>query len=346
MSFAWPQALLALLLIPLGILAYRAIDRRQRGKVAAFGGSGAFGSVGQGGGAAADGRHPTRGVRQRIPAALLILGFTIAVLALARPRGTIDVPRQEGTVILAFDISGSMAATDLAPTRMAAAIAAATEFVQRQPPSVVIGVVAFSDSGVAVQVPTNDPDTVIAAIDRLTPQRGTSIGRGIGAALTAIETAAAGPTVDYYSNRSPEPTPPATPVPAGTHLPAVIVLLTDGEYNQQPDPLVAAQAAADRGVRIYTVGIGSADGATLDLDGFQVHTQLDAESLQRIADLTGGAYYAAEDAQTLRSVYDHLDTALVVRPEEIELTAVLAGAGLALLLAGAIGSLVWLGRLP
>jgi Ca-activated chloride channel family protein len=110
--------------------------------------------------------------------------------------------------------------------------------------------------------------------------------------------------------------------------------------------MVAAQAAADRGVRIYTVGIGSAAGTTLDLDGFQVHTQLDAESLQQIADLTDGSYYAADDAETLRSVYDHLDTALVVRPEEIELTAVLAAAGLALLLAGAISSLVWLGRLP
>jgi Ca-activated chloride channel family protein len=256
------------------------------------------------------------------------------------------VPRQEGTVILAFDISGSMAATDLAPTRMAAAIAAATDFVHRQPPSVVIGVVAFSDSGVAVQQPTNDPTTVIAAIDRLTPQRGTSIGRGIAAALTAIEAAAAGPTVDYYSGRSPEPTSVPTPVPAGTHLPAVIVLLTDGENNEQPDPMVAAQSAADRGVRIYTVGIGSAAGTTLDLDGFQVHTQLDADSLQQIAYLTDGAYYEAADSATLLSVYDHLDTALVVRPEEIELTAVVAGLGLALLLAGAIASLAWLGRLP
>ena len=200
MSFAWPQALLALLLIPLGILAYRAIDRRQGRKVAAFGGSGAFGSRGKDGGTpTADAPRPgARGIRRRVPAALLVAGFTITVIALARPQGSLDVPRQEGTVILAFDISGSMAATDLAPTRMAAAIAAATDFVHRQPPSVVIGVVAFSDSGVAVQQPTNDPDTVIAAIDRLAPQRGTSIGRGIAAALTAIE-AAAGPEVDYSS---------------------------------------------------------------------------------------------------------------------------------------------------
>jgi len=352
MSFAWPQALVALLLIPLGLLAYRAIDRRQRRKVAAFGGPGAFGSQDGAASAAGTPRSPARpfrrGRRARdvVPAALLLLGMAVMIVALARPQGKIDVPRQEGTVILAFDVSASMAATDLAPTRMAAAIAAATAFVQRQPRSVVIGVVAFSDSGVAVQQPTNDQATVISAIGRLKPQRGTSLGQGINASLTAIALALAGPGVDYYSNRSPEPTVSPTPVPVGTHIPAVIVLLTDGENNEQPDPMEAAQAAADRGVRIFTVGVGSEAGTTLDLDGFQVHTQLDAATLRSIADLTGGTYFGADDANTLASVYDHLDTSLVVRPEEIELTAVFAAAGLALLLAGAVTSLAWLGRLP
>ena len=230
MSFAWPQALLALLLIPLGLLAYRALDRRQRRKVAAFGGSGAFGTQG-GASAAGAGRSPARPsgrgrrAREIVPAVLLVLGMSVMIVALARPQGTIDVPRQEGTVILAFDISASMAATDLAPTRMAAAIAAATSFVQRQPPSVVIGVVAFSDSGVAVQQPTNDQATVISAIGRLKPQRGTSLGQGINASLTAIALSIAGPNVDYYSNRSPEPTavadagPGRHPHPRG-HRPA------------------------------------------------------------------------------------------------------------------------------
>ena len=340
MTFAWPQALLALVLIPIGIAVYRAIDRRKRRTVTAFGGSAAGGPKATG--AAGAGRR----ARRAIPPILLVAGLTVMVVALARPQGTIDVPRQEGTVILAFDISGSMAATDLAPTRMAAAIAAATDFVQKQPPSVVIGVVAFSDSGVAVQQPTNDPTTVIAAIDRLAPQRGTSLGRGIEASLTAIAQAAAGPTVDYYSNRSPEPTVSPTPVPPGTHVPAVVVLLSDGENNEAPDPLAAAQTAADQGVRIFTVGIGSPAGANLDLDGFQVHSQLDADTLGKIADLTGGTYYGADDADTLLSIYDHLDTALVVRPEEIELTAVLAGLGLILLLVGAAASLAWSGRLP
>lgn len=343
MTFVWPQALLALLLVPLGILAFRAIARRQARKRAAFAGLGSTSAPAASSTSAASLRG---GLRRDVAPVLFIAGFTVLVLGLARPQGAIGVPRQEGTVILAFDVSGSMAATDLTPTRMAAAISAAKDFVERQPPSVVIGVVAFSDAGIAVQQPTNDQAAVEAAIDRLTPQRGTSLGQGILASLKAIALAAAGPTVDYYSNRSPEPTPVATPVPPGTHEPAVIVLLSDGENNEAPDPLAAAQTAADRGIRIYTVGIGSVVGATLDLNGFQVHTQLDAATLQGIADTTGGAYYAAEDAASLQSIYDHLDTRLVVRTEDIELTAVFAGTGLAILIAGAISSLVWLGRLP
>jgi Ca-activated chloride channel family protein len=239
-----------------------------------------------------------------------------------------------------------MAATDLAPTRMAAAKAAATSFVERQPASVVMGVVAFSDSGVAVQQPSNDQAAVLAAIERLTPQRGTSVGHGILASLEAITVAAAGPNVDYYSSRSPTPTPSPTPVPAGTHAPAVIVLLTDGENNESPDPLAAAQQAADQGVRIYAIGLGSAAGTTLDLNGFKVHTQLDAATLQQVATIAGGAYYAAGDARSLLGIYDNLDTQLIVRPERIELTALFAAAGILLLAAGAILSLAWLGRLP
>jgi Ca-activated chloride channel family protein len=334
-TFAWPLALLALGLVPIGLLATRVVERRRQRRIAAFGGLG-------------QARPATRGdrYRGRAASALVLAGLAVLLVALARPQGVVDIPRQEGTVILAFDVSGSMAATDLAPTRMAAAKVAAKAFVERQPASVVIGVVAFSDAGVAVQSPTNDQATVLAAIDRLAPQRGTSVGGGILTSLNAIAVAAAGPTVDFYSNRSPAPTPSTTPVPAGTHAPAVIVLLTDGENNESPDPLAAAQQAADQGIRIYTVGIGSAAGTTLDLNGFKVHTQLDAATLQSIATTTDGAYYAASDAGSLTSIYANLDTRLIVRPEAIELTAIFAGAGLLLLAAGAFTSLAWLGRLP
>jgi len=327
--------LLAVALVPLGILLYRALEGRRR-RAMARGGLG----VGQG-----MARRPG-GVRARIPAVLFVAGLTVLMVALARPTAAVDLPREEGTVILAFDVSGSMAADDLKPTRMEAAKAATQDFVERQPPGVIIGVVAFSDAGLSVQAPTNDQATVLAAIKRLTPERGTSLGQGIRAALSTIATAENGPVTNYYSNRSPAPTATPAPVPPGSHTSAVIVLLTDGENTQPPDPGAAAQAAADQGVRIYTVGIGSAAGTTLDVDGFKVHTQLDAATLQHISDVTGGTYYAAADEQDLHKVYDELDTRLVVKPQTIEVTSLFAGASVLLLVVGGVFSLLWLGRLP
>ena len=341
MTFTWPAALVLLALIPAGAWLLGALDRRRRRRAAARGG------LDLGGGGA-----NRRAALRRIPALLFIAGFAVLVVSLARPQSVLSLPREEGTVILAFDVSGSMAATDLQPTRMAAAKAAAEAFVAQQPSSVVIGIVAFSDSGLAVQAPTNDQGAVLAAISRLAPERGTSLGEGILASLEAIALEESPPATDYYSIRSPSPspspspTPTPTPVPAGTHTSAVIVLLTDGENNEAPDPAVAVQAAADRGIRIFTVGLGSPAGTTVNLDGFQVHTQLNEPLLQQIASVTDGAYYRAEDAQQLRSIYAGLDTRLVVEPEKIEITGLFAGAGILLLAAGGVASLVWLGRLP
>jgi Ca-activated chloride channel homolog len=335
-SLTWPPMLALLLLVPLGALAYRWIGRRRARRAGALAGAG-----GAGGGRSAR-------LRTRIPAALFVMALVLMVVALARPRGTVGLPVEQGTVILAFDVSGSMAATDLAPTRMDAAKAAATDFVQQQPAGIAIGVVAFSDSGITVQAPSTDQGAVLAAIGRLTPQKGTALGRGIDAALKAIAVAEAGPNADYYTNASPAPSPTPTPapVPPGSHGSAMIVLLTDGENNEAPDPLATAQAAANLGIRIDTVGIGSAAGADLDLNGFHVHSQLDAALLQQIAASTGGEYYAADSAARLVAVYQALDPKLVVEAQSIELTAVVAGASLALVIAGSLASLAWLGRLP
>ena len=336
MSFIWPPMLALLVLIPLGVLLYRSLERRRRRRVAASGGLGLGGRVA--------GRPA--GLRQRIPAVLFLLGLTILTVALARPQSVVDLPREEGTVILAFDVSRSMAADDLKPTRMDAAKAATKAFVEQQPPGVVIGVVAFSGAGLAVQTPTSDQAAVLAAIDRLAPETGTSLGQGILTALNTIAVAEAGPSVDYYSNRSPGPTPEPTPVPAGTHAPAVIVLVTDGENNQSPDPVAAAQTALDRGVRIYTVGLGSAAGATLDLDGFKVHTQLDEAMLKQISQVSGGTYFGATDSAALQTVYHDLDLRLKIEPEKIEITSLFAGASVLLLVVGGLCSLLVLGRLP
>jgi Ca-activated chloride channel family protein len=135
-------------------------------------------------------------------------------------------------------------------------------------------------------------------------------------------------------------------VPKGTYTPAVIVLLTDGENNEAPDPLDAAQAAADRGVRIYTVGIGSEAGTTLHVEGFTVHTRLDEATLQQISQLTDGAYYNAENEEELRAIYENLNPELVIKPEKMEVTSIFAGAGILVLLLGGTYSLLWFSRLP
>ena len=338
MSFVWPAMLLLLATIPLGMLAYGLGDRRRRSRVAALGHLRV--------GAPTEARVSRVALRRRVPAALVLAGLTVLVLALARPQSVISTPRFEGTVILSFDVSGSMAADDVEPTRMEAAKTAARAFVARQPPSILTGVVAFSDSGFSVLVPTEDQTEVLAAIDRLDPERGTSIARGIISSLTAIAAAERDPAEGYYTNRSPDPVRLPALVPPGTDVPAAIVLLSDGENNQRPDPLEAAQAAAERGIRIFTVGIGTEEGSTLEIEGFRVHSRLDEPSLRRIAEVTGGTYYAATDPAELEGIYRNIETRLVLRPEATEVTSLFAGAAVLLLTMGALAGLRWLGRLP
>ena len=332
MSFLWPQALIVLLLIPVGLGVLRALDRRRR-------------RAAEAGLALPAVRRPQR-VRGRLPGLLMLLGFVALGVALARPQATVAVPVEQGTVVLAFDISASMGAKDLTPTRMAAAKAAAKAFVQAQPDNVAIGVVAFSDAGITTQAPTKDQATVLAAIDRLVPQKGTSIGLGIAAALKAVSVAERPPPIDYYSNASPAPTASLAPVPPGSDTAALIVLLTDGENNEQPDPQTAARTAADRGVRIDTVGIGTTAGADIELNGFTEHTALDEAALQQVAQVTGGTYFTTADAGRLTSLYAGLHPAVAIQPQSLEVTALVAGLGLLCLMVGGAASLVWLGRLP
>ncbi|MHB8960080.1 MAG: vWA domain-containing protein [Candidatus Limnocylindrales bacterium] len=336
MSFAWPVALLLLALIPAGILAYRAIGRRRVRRM---------------GGLAVPPRGPaSRGARARaaVPTALFVLALVAMVVAVARPQGTVSLPIGQGTVVLAFDVSGSMAATDQSPTRLDAAKAIATDFVQHEPPGIAIGVVAFSDAGIAVQAASTDQGEVLAAIKQLAPQKGTALGQGIEAALRVISVAEAGASGDYYTNASPAPSATATPapVPPGSHASAAIVLLTDGENNENPDPLTIAQQAADLGIRVDTVAVGTAQGADLNLNGFHVHSQLNEALLQQIATLTAGTYFGTEGTASLTDVYTSIQPTVTVQPQTIELTGIAAGAALVLLAAGIVASLALLGRMP
>lgn len=323
-----PLLLGFLLMLPVLAWAYVRTLRSRRAAIAGLGGTLAA---------------PT--LRGWLPAALMLLGLGVLILALTRPKAVVGLPRFEGTVMLAFDVSGSMAADDIQPTRLEASKRAAAAFVQQQPAAVTVGVVSFSESGFTIQPPTHDRQLVLAAINRLSTARGTSLATGIGVALEALAAEGVNAEVSYLNSDAP-PTPTPEPLPPGTNTSRAIVLLTDGENTVQPDPMLAAQAAIDRGVRIYTVGVGSPTGSNLTIDGFNIFTQLDEPVLRALAEQTSGQYYNAQSDEDLRAIYGDLGTQLVVKREATELTAPIVGLALALLLSGVVLALLWLGRLP
>jgi Ca-activated chloride channel family protein len=341
MSFIWPAMLVALVLIPLLVIAYLLLQQRRRRILEQVGSFGALRDAAR--------REP--GIHRHLPAAVFLIGFSILLIALARPQTEVHLPRVEGTVILAFDVSGSMAATDLQPTRMEAAKAAARDFVLKQPSSVQIGIVAFSDGGFAVHAPSNDQEAVLDTIGRLSPQRATSLANGIIASLRTIgfapEIPLTGPDgVEIPSPPPGEPPGPSVDQPNPSGESSVIVLLTDGENTAPPDPFEAAREAARLGVRIYTIGIGSSSGVPLTVEGFTVFTQLDEPTLEQISQVTGGEYYNAQNEEDLREIYNDLTPQLVVKQEMMEVTSLFAGASILVMLFGSLLSFRWFNRLP
>jgi Ca-activated chloride channel family protein len=268
---------------------------------------------------------------------LFLVGVVVLLVGLARPQANIDLPRRQGTVVLAFDVSSSMKAKDLTPTRMAAAKKAARTFVADQPSSIRIGVVAFSDAGYVVQPPTRSKRDVLDAVDRLSPRGGTALGRGILTSLGAV----AGKPLQIDQQALEEGTTQPNVRFLGS---AAIILLSDGDNTAALDPRALAPVAAQAGVRINAIGIGSPNGAVVDIDGFQVATQLDADLLRDVARGSGGSYFAASDAGTLQRVYDSIDLKLTVAGRNTEITAIFAGVGLLLFLVAAGLSIRWNGR--
>lgn len=331
--FLWPDMFWLLLLIPLLILAYVWAQRRRSQYALRYA---SLSLVKE-----AIGKGP--GIRRHIPPAIFLIALTAMIIGLARPQAVVVLPKREGTIILTIDVSGSMQADDLKPTRMEAAKDAARTFVQKQPQGVRIGVVSFTDNAFVVQAPTTDRDTVIAAINRLQPQRGTAIGRGLLASLDAIFETAGG---DIPLNQRGTPAPTPTPLPKGEYAPAIIVLLTDGESNVGPEPVDVAKDVAKRGVRVYTIGIGTPEGTILRIQGRAVRTRLDEASLKRVAELTDGDYYNATNEKDLVAIYDKLGAATVLRTEKTEITVFFTAAAVGLSLLAGVLSLLWFNRLP
>ncbi|MGH2585559.1 MAG: vWA domain-containing protein [Dehalococcoidia bacterium] len=334
MSFLLPQALFALLLVPLLLAVYIWMQRRRRRSALRYA---SVSLVRE-----AVGRGP--GIRRHIPPALFLLAVAAMGLAFARPEVTMPVEQDTGTVILSVDVSGSMQATDVAPNRMEATKEALQRFVQEQPSGVEVGLVTFSDSASLVQPPTTDKNQVLRAIDRLQPQAGTNIGGGLQVAVDTIMRAVDAPR----STATATPTPAAgSTTPATTEEPtATVVLISDGESNVGPDLMDVAQTAAAEGVRVYTVGIGTPQGQRLTIRGQTVLTRLDESTLRGVADATGGRYLSAQDESQLVEVYDDLAHEERVEDETVEVSFLAAAGALLLSVVGGALSLMWFNRLP
>ena len=328
MSFIWPWALVSLAALPVCVLVYL---RLQRARGISASRLGALGTARRGTAALA-------GRRRHIPPIVLLIGVALLALASARPQVTLPLPRMEGTVILAMDVSSSMAADDVEPTRMDAAKMVAKSLVAQRPDNAMTGVVAFGEGGLIVQPPTGDDEALYATIDRLVPHSGTSLGQGL---LTALNLA------------SPEQSPGSgdsdatnETAPRGAFAPAIIIMLTDGENTDPPDPAEIAQTAIERGVRVHTVGIGTRQGAVIEVEGFNLFTRLDESVLQQISLLAEGDFFRLEDMDGIPSVYEKLKTEFVVESREVEVTSAVGGISALLLLASGALSLFWFGRVP
>lgn len=348
MHFLWPQQLWLLLLLPLLVLLYFVLLRRRK-KLAVRYASLAIVKE-------ALGKGP--GLRRHIPPALFLLALSAMLLAAARPVATITLFSTQQTIILAMDVSGSMRATDVQPNRLVAAQNAAKSFLGDLPRDVKVGIVAFAGSAQVAQLATVNREDLITAIDRFQMQRGTATGNAIVMSLATLfpddghidlqlmqnnRDRMRGTAID--AEKKEKEKKPFTPVPPGSYTSAAIIMLTDGQRTTGVDPLEAAKMAAERGIRVYTVGIGTVDGETIGFEGWSMRVRLDEETLKQIANKTSAEYFYAGTAQDLKKVYETLSTRLTVEKKETEVSGLLSllAAALAVLSAGL--SVLWFNRI-
>jgi Ca-activated chloride channel family protein len=324
MTFREPTLLAGLLLLPIAVLAYGALQRRRRRESTTFSRP-----------ALLDNLITQRpGWRRHIPPLLLLLAFGTLIVALARPQRTVAAPQRAATVMMVTDVSGSMNATDVEPDRLTAAQKAARKLTEELPQPLRLGLVSFSDGPTVLVPPTTDRGTVKAGLDQLRAEGGTAMGLGLQRGLEIART------------------PVANANGTGTQrLPAVLVLLSDGKDTVGGiSPLEVAQQAKAAGVKVYTIALGTPDGEVEVRDPFTGFTQRirvppDTETLKEVARISGGRFFNAEDAGKLESVYANLGTRLSSRSEHREVTFAFAGGALVLLLVGGGLSLAWFGRI-
>jgi Ca-activated chloride channel family protein len=340
MNFLWPEMLWALLAIPLLVLLYVWLLRRRKKTALRYA---SLSLVKEALGARS-------AWRRHVPPTLLLLALTALLLATARPTAVVTLPSQSQTIVLAMDVSGSMRATDVQPNRLVASQDAAKAFVAELPRNVRVAVVAFAGTAAVVQAPTLSREDIYASIDRFQLQRATAIGSGIVLSLATIFPEAGIDLSQITGQRNMPPSPgdkpkqPFTPVPPGSYSSAAVILLTDGQRTTGPDPLEAAKMAADRGVRVYTVGIGTKEGETIAFEGWSMRVRLDEETLKSIANITRADYFYAGTAEDLKKVYQGLSARMVVEKRETEISALFAALGALLVVLAAGLSVWWFGR--
>ncbi|MEP7062281.1 MAG: VWA domain-containing protein [Betaproteobacteria bacterium] len=346
MKFLWPQWLWLATILPLLVAGYVLMLRRRNWRALRYA---SLSIVAE----ALGGGHRWR---RHVPPALMLVALAALIVAVARPMATVTLPSQHETIILAMDVSGSMRAADVQPSRIEAAQAAAKAFIADTPSNMRIGIVAFAGTANVVQPATFSRDDLNAAIERFELQRGTAVGSGILVALKMLF-----PDVEFdlrsYNPRGDprrgtalgeaktDPAATFKPVPPGSYSSAAIILLTDGQTTTGPDPREAAKMAAERGVRVFTVGIGTANGEILGAEGWSMRVRLDEDALKEIAGTTRGDYFYAGNALDLKKVYQDLNSKLVLEKKETEVTALFAAIAGALLLLAVMLSLWWYQRI-
>ena len=344
MFFQWPDYLWLMLAVPLLPAAYVWLLRRP-GKLAVR-----FSSLGVVR-AAAIGRN----WRRHVPPVLLLGACAALLLAAARPMAPVPLPWARTTIILAMDISLSMRVTDVKPTRMAAAQEAAKLFLRDLPRNIEVGLVTFAGSSQVAQTATLDRAPLVAAINGFQMQRGTAIGTAIALSVAELFpdhginvgdlTFGGKPRGRSLDDQAKPARKQITPVAPGSYPSAAIILLTDGRRTTGIDTLEAAKLAADRGVRIHVVGLGSADAGSYAADGMAIYLQLDEPTLREVARMTGGDYHQAGTAEKLRNVYETMGSQMQLVKRETELAPLLALAAALLALAAGVLSMLWFGRI-